>query len=497
MLLSLFFASRNDGYQTNYIERMSNSLSFLLHSIYKSNLQNEVRLILYDYNSRIPLSEELRIPKEYTSNLEISYIEGAMREEMSDKKTTLPSPLLFNMALNTKATEYIFFGSPDQLILSCAIKELCRVCRSGGISSGLMLIERNFIPAEILNSDITFNDLEYVLENTSLNPSSITSEGGNAGLIGGSTKFLIEIGGQNEYCVGWGGNDIELYLRSVRYGRPYNLTKKFGIASFKLPYTKGGRRLSEGPNMEWVNYLNDISGNLPSNRYPLSRRSEIKNYTTVMDFKAILTEPSKGLTGPMIALSKYHVSIKSSLKIICLLAIIREYKPRVVYIESDDKQINAIVNALLELSVGIVIIWRISNTTSHEILYAHRGSRMGLDKLLRRLSILEKEQTNTSTLRTVYNDGLDGLDDTTKDFVLRQPAIIIKSANKNAFVRFLFANKLIDGLSQYNRPMSVRTARMSKRQYLLFMVGTGVTAVIKAITSMKHHMGRLSQRKIH
>jgi len=269
--IDFVYFGRNDNYHVDYLERTNACLNYNLRSIHQAGLIGKVRLLFVDWASEQPLTEKLTVKDIYSESIQVLYLDSNFLEKYDFNLEKINPPFACNIGLYHSKADYLFWAASDLIATPRDFQNLYRATQelSGHEDTKLWMAERAFLSRDFFTKPRSFEDVDYYLRNFYFQSEPISGAGGGAALIGAKRTRLMEWGGLNEACSGWGGNDIELFIRATKYESFINLSKHYGVYFHKFPYASKGMRsrLISNPSMKWIRYIDNLSNdnfNFPS-----------------------------------------------------------------------------------------------------------------------------------------------------------------------------------------------------------------------------------------
>ena len=263
--IDFVYFGRNDNYHADYLERTNACLNYNLRSIHQAGLIGKVRLLFVDWASEQPLAEKLVIKDIYSDNIKFLYLDSTFLGQYNFDIEKINPSFAGNIGLYKSNADYCFYGASDLIATPQSFQHLYRATQelSGHEDTKLWMAERAFLSRDFFTKPRSFEDVDYYLRNFYFQSEPISGAGSGAALIGAKRTRLIEWGGLNEACSGWGGNDIELFIRATKYESFINLSKRYGVYFHKFPYSDRGMRSRSisNPPMEWTRYIDNLSNN--------------------------------------------------------------------------------------------------------------------------------------------------------------------------------------------------------------------------------------------
>jgi hypothetical protein len=271
--IDFVYFGRNDNYHADYLQRTNACLNYNLRSIHQAGLMGKVRLLFVDWASEQPLTEKLAVKDIYSEGIRLLYLDSTFLGKYDFKVEKINPSFAGNIGFYKSNADYCFYGGSDLIATPRDFQNLYLGVQEilGKQDTKLLMAERSFLNPNFFSVPRSFEDVDYYLESFYFEPERISGAGGGAALIGGKRKTLVEWGGLNEACSGWGGNDIELFIRATKYGSSINLSKRYGVYFHKFPYSRSGKRHEHTSNYKhtWPDYLGLLVENRKSVNFNL------------------------------------------------------------------------------------------------------------------------------------------------------------------------------------------------------------------------------------
>lgn len=242
---SIVLIGKNDNYHEDYIHRTSACLSYNLNSIHTSGLTQRIHILFIDWGSTVPLSEAIAIPEELKSVVSYIHLSPTTLKD-AGLPTILEPAAAANVGLLQSASDYVFWAASDLLAAPHDFANfhfgLTMHFNENSEKAQVITCDRAFLPASYFKNPRSPRDLDYFLSRSYFPHGPVSSVGGNAALIGGLRQTLLDCNGLNMLTKGWGGNDIDLFLRLTRDMPALNISRTHGAYFFKYPYAREGDR---------------------------------------------------------------------------------------------------------------------------------------------------------------------------------------------------------------------------------------------------------------
>lgn len=262
LILQVLLFGRDDGYRKDYVQRTSACLNFNLRAIYNASLQGLVEIVFADCGYDNSLTRRLAISDSYSESLRFLHVPIGDGKQ-SGHFQSLPTSYIQNITLVHATAPFILWGSSDQVGSVTSFKNLVAYLEEAVAQPGLkkfLVVQRSSLHRSFFNLRRSFTEVDYYLENLSSYPEAVSGAGGHAAFIGGFRDDLLELGGLAN-SDSWGGNDIDLFIRSSKTYGVHNLTQLSGVCFYKLPNSRSDQRNSvvSSKSMSWVNSVGRVA----------------------------------------------------------------------------------------------------------------------------------------------------------------------------------------------------------------------------------------------
>lgn len=218
MRLSILLQGRNDNYCGNFLERLQLSINQHIRNIVKSNLLNDVEIVISDWGSEIPLSTVLNIDNDYKELCRFIYTPPAISKKY-EKDSPYSMPHAVNVGLRRCKGEYIIFSDSDGFIPYETFKFLYELTHKK--YNKVLFCDRRDIPLQTYK-DKSAEELEKLVSQIDLKPEpmfnkdNITFRGTAIGYFAPKNIFF-ELRGFDEHMIYWGNFDLDFYERVKKH----------------------------------------------------------------------------------------------------------------------------------------------------------------------------------------------------------------------------------------------------------------------------------------
>jgi D-glycero-alpha-D-manno-heptose 1-phosphate guanylyltransferase len=226
--LSICMIGRNDNYSPDFKRRFVQSVNFLAYSAEKAGVLDDIEVLITDWNSDIPLYEELSFSESAVQILKFIIVPPKVAKKHNWKNTPFHTTKAANVALRRANGKYLAFMPGDILITSLVIEQLIRLL-TGRIKSffepekTLMSIPRKLIPQKFDDAtEWSKGDCSNIDKMLFFMSHFLKTDYIGAGDCAGGGVFIFnsdnikKINGLDEKFGGWGWTDRDLALRISR-----------------------------------------------------------------------------------------------------------------------------------------------------------------------------------------------------------------------------------------------------------------------------------------
>ena len=222
--LSICMSGRNDDYTLNFKYRFQQSVDFLAYSAEKAGVLSDIEVVFADWNSDIPLHNELKFTEAATKILKFVVVPPEVAEKHNCGNTPFHTTKALNVAIRRATGKYIASMPGDILIADFSIGRLISLLRDEknilfDPTKSQICIPRKIIPHAFYDQSISIKELDWLLSNMS---SELKHSFFASGTIAGTgvvvypKHILQEYFGLDESLAGHGHSDTELCVRLSR-----------------------------------------------------------------------------------------------------------------------------------------------------------------------------------------------------------------------------------------------------------------------------------------
>lgn len=259
-LISFIVSGRNDNYMGNFTYRLTTCLNYIAHGAKKLGRLQDIEIMVTDWNSDIPLAEELPLSTVAAQISRFIYVPPVIATTAQ-----LPNQVFFgacavNTALRRATGEFLMLINADLLISHYSLRILLDLLAGKidlpiDIAQTFFFGERHHIPWQVVQHRPSLSKWDnYLL----LHGGQLPLEQGHSGLGTHLSAQLIhrdlwyESGAYNENFFYWGWADTELTLRlTQKY--PWLHLSSLGIRLYDMEHWVENRRAPIDRNPYTVN----------------------------------------------------------------------------------------------------------------------------------------------------------------------------------------------------------------------------------------------------
>jgi hypothetical protein len=250
-LLSFCLGARNDNYGGNFRYLITTGLNYLARSVHQIGAAGEVGVLIADWNSEVPLSQELQLSPEARAICTFVRVPPALAARHMSPGKTYSGGVAANVALRHATSQYLLSTNADVLYPAANLEALLGVLKGRTAvpfdpARALMLIRRKMLPWELVNSRPSLEVLDrFIVQNSWPVGGGFFWPGLNANNGGtlAHRELWHEVRGMDESLRGWGWTDIDLGLR-VNQKYPSQYLTDLGVNCYELDVPPVARQKS-------------------------------------------------------------------------------------------------------------------------------------------------------------------------------------------------------------------------------------------------------------
>ena len=250
--LSLIISTRNDDFYEDNLKRLSKTINTNLYFLNKLGLISDVEFNIIDWGSKKPLSEDLRILKNFTNNVNFFHIDKDTADKKSEfypNKFNLDIPP--NIGVRVSKGEFVIQATSDQIFSRTSWYNLLNILNNKNkfnfnLDNTILYVPRKIIEYDFYKKNPSIETLEEFLDHS--NSSYMQVKNSNFFMGGGYSllckrKILYDVGGINSEKNNIGtSNDWDLNARLKKLGIKQMDTSIFGVAFYKFPSSSISQR---------------------------------------------------------------------------------------------------------------------------------------------------------------------------------------------------------------------------------------------------------------
>lgn len=248
-LLSFIVSGRNDNYMGNFTYRLGTCINYLAYGAKKLGRLSDIEIMVTDWNSEIPLAEELPLSPETAQVCRFVCVPPAIATTVQ-----LPDQVFFgacavNTALRRATGEFILLINADLLISHYSLRLLLDLAQGkldlpSPLDKTIFFAGRQHIPWQVTQSQPTLQGWDHYL---TFHGALLPLEQGHAGLgthLAGHMmhRSLWQLSGAyDEKFFYWGWADAELTLRYTQH-YPWLHLAALGVHFYEMEHWVENRR---------------------------------------------------------------------------------------------------------------------------------------------------------------------------------------------------------------------------------------------------------------
>ena len=309
--LSLIISTRNDDFYEDNLKRLSKTVNTNLYFLDKLGLISDVEFNIIDWGSKKPLSEDLRILKNFTNKVNFFHIDKDTADKNSEfypNKFNLDIPP--NIGVRVSKGEFIIQATSDQIFSRTSWYNLLNILNNENkfnfnLNNTILYVPRKIIEYDFYKKNPSIETLEEFLDHS--NSSYMQVKNSNFFIGGGYSllckrKILYDVGGINSEKNNIGtGNDWDLNARLKKLGIKQMDTSIFGVAFYKFPSSSISQR-----NKVLTSGKTRNAPSAPIKIFPNDENWGLKNYVFKTEKSKINIEDINSLNSNNFLISKNY-----------------------------------------------------------------------------------------------------------------------------------------------------------------------------------------------
>ena len=309
--LSLIISTRNDDFYEDNLKRLSKTVNTNLYFLDKLGLISDVEFNIIDWGSKKPLSEDLRILKNFTNKVNFFHIDKDTADKNSEfypNKFNLDIPP--NIGVRVSKGEFIIQATSDQIFSRTSWYNLLNILNNENkfnfnLDNTILYVPRKIIEYDFYKKNPSIETLEEFLDHS--NSSYMQVKNSNFFIGGGYSllckrKILYDVGGINSEKNNIGtGNDWDLNARLKKLGIKQMDTSIFGVAFYKFPSSSISQR-----NKVLTSGKTRNAPSAPIKIFPNDENWGLKNYVFKTEKSKINIEDINSLNSNNFLISKNY-----------------------------------------------------------------------------------------------------------------------------------------------------------------------------------------------
>ena len=240
-LVSFVLCGRNDNYLGDFKYRITTTVNHLCRNVNKIGRLKDIEVIIVDWNSEIPLAQEIYIDKEISEVCKFIYVPPEIASKFNPNNGTFTHSAAINVGIARAKGEFILMTSADILFSEPSLHNLFLLLDKKSnatfdLNKTAMYISKKDISWQIVEKKLCLFELERYLQ---LHNNSLPVFIGYPSLLGGVGAILMNKSiwkiaqGFNENFKTWGGSDNEFGLRINQF-YPSIYLDYFGIITYDM-----------------------------------------------------------------------------------------------------------------------------------------------------------------------------------------------------------------------------------------------------------------------
>ena len=240
-LISFVLCGRNDSYLGDFKYRITTAINYLCRNAEKIGRLKDIEVIIADWNSEIPLAQEICIAKEINEICKFIYVPPAIASKYNPNSRPFNDSVAFNVGIARADGEFILMMPADILFSVTSLYNLFLLLDKKSntvfdLNKTMMNISRKDIPWQIVEKKPCLSEWDRYLQ---LHNKYLNNANYCPGLCHGIGAILMnnslwkKAQGLNENLKSWGGNDVDIGLRINQFYPSINLDY-FGINLYDM-----------------------------------------------------------------------------------------------------------------------------------------------------------------------------------------------------------------------------------------------------------------------
>lgn len=246
--LTLIICSRNDDYMGDPMWRLATSINYVSENIFKLGRNTQVEIVVADWGSETPISEELQLTDKAASITRIVYVPPALAAELQ-KDSAFGEVYALNVAARRSRGQYIGRIDQDTLVTIDFLEQFFNAFEGKAhldfdLENTYMFAARKQLPYFFVSKKPGLKDLEMCIQRFA---AWIFSEelkfchwASPVGVLMMHRKMWDDVGGYDERLIYYWFMDVDLATRLIKKYPIVNIGRVFGYHFFHLEHIKPG-----------------------------------------------------------------------------------------------------------------------------------------------------------------------------------------------------------------------------------------------------------------
>ena len=168
-LISFVLCGRNDNYLGDFKYRITTTINYLCRNVEKIGRLKDIEVIIVDWNSEIPLAQEIYIAKDINEVCKFIYVPPTIASKYNPDNGPFNISVATNVGIARAAGEFIFWMNADTLFSEPSLYNLFLLLdkKSNSIfdlNKTMMCVSRKDIPWQIVEKKLCLFELERYLQ---------------------------------------------------------------------------------------------------------------------------------------------------------------------------------------------------------------------------------------------------------------------------------------------------------------------------------------------